>query len=74
MKNVMMTVSRLPKPNMMICLVTCQILTLFKDTDPVRLYVTLFGAVLPIYGKFEFSTQIWFGVSYVTYLCCVQTI
>ena len=49
MKNVMMTVSRRPKPNMMICLVTCQILTLFKDTDPVRLYVTLFGAVLPIY-------------------------
>ena len=31
MKNVMMTVSQLPKPIMMISLVTCQILTLFRD-------------------------------------------
>ena len=43
-------------------------------TGPPQLYVTLFGTVLPIYRKFEFSTQIWYGASYVTYLCCVQAI
>ena len=32
-------------------------------TDHVKLSVTLFGTVLHIYAKFEFSAQIWFGVS-----------